>query len=115
MSHIRVLINELQRELFNLLQFLDPKQDAKQLDEKYAEVNKESIENLRDLVRPFFLRRTKGKVLNLPPMKQVIIPVTMSFLQKTVCKSILSKNIDLIRSYVSPCARRCFHLHKWEG
>lgn len=97
-----VLIHKLQRELFNLLHFLDPKQNAKKLDEEYANVNKESIEKLRNLIRPFFLRRTKGRVLNLPPLSQVILPVTMSFLQKKVCKSILSKNIDLIRSYVLP-------------
>lgn len=34
----------------------------------------------------------------LPPMAQVIIPVTMSVVQKRLYKSILAKNPDLIRS-----------------
>lgn len=96
---------ELQRELFNLLHFLDPKQNAAALDKEYADDTNETMDKLRELIKPYMLRRTKGKVLKLPPISQVILPVTMSFLQKKVCKSILSKNIDLIRSYVLPRIR----------
>ncbi|KAE9377939.1 hypothetical protein N431DRAFT_435109 [Stipitochalara longipes BDJ] len=87
------------RELFNLLQFLDKSMNAAELDEKYEELTKENLPELHELIRPFFLRRTKLQVLKfLPPMAQVILPVTMSLVQKKLYKSILAKNPELIRS-----------------
>jgi SNF2 family DNA or RNA helicase len=44
------------RELFNLLQFLDTRINAAELDEQYAELTKENLPELHDLIRPFFLR-----------------------------------------------------------
>ena len=88
-----------QRELFNLLQFLDASIDAQELEEKYSSLNKENVTELHNMVRPFFLRRTKAQVLTfLPPMAQIIVPVTMSALQKHLYKSILAKNSDLLKS-----------------
>ncbi|KAF3006110.1 hypothetical protein E8E14_001210 [Neopestalotiopsis sp. 37M] len=90
------------RELFNLLQFIDPTLDAEELDVKYADLNKETINELHELIRPYFLRRTKAKVLKfLPPMAQIILPVTMTFLQEKLSKSIISKNSHLIQSIIS--------------
>ncbi|KAH7350882.1 PHD/FYVE-zinc-finger like domain-containing protein [Rhexocercosporidium sp. MPI-PUGE-AT-0058] len=87
------------RELFNLLQFLDPSINAAELDEKYAELTKENLPELHELIRPFFLRRTKLQVLKfLPPMAQVILPVSMSVVQKKLYRSILAKNPELIKS-----------------
>ncbi|KAH9218901.1 PHD/FYVE-zinc-finger like domain-containing protein [Leptodontidium sp. 2 PMI_412] len=87
------------RELFNLLQFLDTSIDAAEMDEKYAELTKENLPELHELIRPFFLRRTKLQVLKfLPPMAQVILPVSMSVVQKKLYRSILAKNPELIKS-----------------
>jgi chromodomain-helicase-DNA-binding protein 4 len=103
------------RELFNLLQFLDNSVNAANLDEEYAILTKENLPDLHNLIRPFFLRylvknkkfcivlnncrRTKLQVLKfLPPMAQVILPVTMSVVQKKLYKSILAKDPGLIRS-----------------
>ncbi|KFY36770.1 hypothetical protein V494_04985 [Pseudogymnoascus sp. VKM F-4513 (FW-928)] len=87
------------KELFTLLQFLDSNIDATTLDEKYEELTNENLPELHDLIRPYFLRRTKAMVLKfLPPMAQVIIPVTMSTVQKKLYKSILSKSPELLRS-----------------
>ncbi|KAI9643032.1 hypothetical protein NHQ30_008767 [Ciborinia camelliae] len=89
------------RELFNLLQFLDDSIDAAKLDEKYAKLTKENLPEIHELIRPFFLRRTKREVLKfLPPMAQTIIPVSMSVVQKQLYKSILSKNPELINSII---------------
>lgn len=89
---------------------------ASDLDEEYAVLTKENLPDLHDLIRPFFLRyvlrakqnhpllltdcrRTKLQVLKfLPPMAQVILPVTMSVVQKKLYKSILAKDPGLIRS-----------------
>lgn len=90
------------RELFNLLQFIDPSKNAAQLDEKYNEITSENISELHEMIRPFFLRRVKagptGVLKFLPPMSQIILPVTMSVVQEKLCKSIMAKNPELIRA-----------------
>lgn len=47
---------------------------------------------------PRFLRRTKTDVLTLPPMSEIIIPLSMSSVQKELYKSIVSQNADLMKS-----------------
>lgn len=91
------------RELFNLLQFLDrEKHNAAQLEAKYAELTQENVPELHEMLKPYFLRRTKAQVLTfLPPMSQIIVPVTMSALQRQVSKSIMSQNPALMKSIFS--------------
>lgn len=87
------------RELFNLLHFLDDTIDAAALEEKYAEMTSENVKELHDQIRPFILRRTKAQVLTfLPPLGQVILPISMSHLQKQLYKSILSKSPELLKA-----------------
>jgi chromodomain-helicase-DNA-binding protein 4 len=87
------------RELFNLLQFLDDSFNAAELELEYAELSKENVPALHQMIRPFFLRRTKAQVLTfMPPMAQIILPVSMSVLQTKLYSSILAKNPDLLRA-----------------
>ena len=90
------------RELFNLLQFLDTSVNAQKMEEKYTDLTKENVAELHDQLRKVFLRRTKAEVLKfLPPLAQIILPVSMSVLQKKLYKSILAKNPELIKSIMS--------------
>ncbi|KAF4988974.1 hypothetical protein FGRMN_9447 [Fusarium graminum] len=90
------------RELFNLLQFIDDKQNAAELDAEYAVLDKETLPKLHNKIRPYFLRRTKAGVLKfLPPMTQIILPVTMTVIQEKLSKSIMAKNPELIRAMFS--------------
>lgn len=90
------------RELFNLLQFLDRSVNAAEMEAKYATLTQENVPELHDKLRKYFLRRTKAQVLTfLPPMAQIIVPVTMSPLQKKVYKSILAKNPQLMKAIFS--------------
>ncbi|KAL9603975.1 MAG: hypothetical protein Q9179_002003 [Wetmoreana sp. 5 TL-2023] len=87
------------RELFNLLQFLDTTIDAAQLEQEYTELTKENVRRLHDMLRPFFLRRTKAQVLNfLPAMAQIIVPVSLTVLQKKLYRSILARNPELLKA-----------------
>ncbi|KAI6823985.1 SNF2 family DNA-dependent chromodomain-containing ATPase [Hortaea werneckii] len=91
-----------QRELFNLLQFLDDSYKAEELEERFEDLTQEKISELHDMIRPFFLRRTKAQVLTfLPPMSQIIVPVSMSIVQKKLYRSILAKNPDLMKAIFS--------------
>ncbi|TID16567.1 putative glucose transporter rco-3 [Venturia nashicola] len=90
------------RELFNLLQFLDDKINASQMEEEFADMTNEKIMKLHGLIRPFILRRTKLQVLSfLPAMAQIILPVSMSVLQKRTYRSILEQRPELLRSLFS--------------
>lgn len=87
------------RELFNLIQFIDTTQDAAKLDEEFEILDKETLPQLHEKIRPYFLRRTKAGVLKfLPPMAQIIVPVTMTVVQEKLAKSIMSKNPELIKA-----------------
>ena len=73
--------------------------NAKELEEQYAELTKDNVARLHEMLRPFFLRRTKAQVLTfLPPMAQIIVPVSLTNVQKKLYRSILAKNPELIRS-----------------
>ncbi|KAI1133302.1 PHD/FYVE-zinc-finger like domain-containing protein [Nemania abortiva] len=90
------------RELFNLLHFIDNKRNAEELDAKYEELTKDNLPELHSLIRPYFLRRTKAQVLKfLPPMAQIILPVTMTVLQEKLSKSIMARNPELIKAIIS--------------
>jgi chromodomain-helicase-DNA-binding protein 4 len=104
------------RELFNLLQFLDRSMNASELEAKYADLTQDNVPELHETLRRFFLRRTKAQVLTfLPPMAQIIIPVSMSTVQKKVYKSILAKNPQLMKSIFTrnsnPGAKERFSLN----
>lgn len=87
------------RELFNLLQFIDETQNAAKLDEEFQVLDKDNLPRLHDKIRPYFLRRTKAGVLKfLPPMAQIIVPVSMTVIQERLCKSIMAKNPQLIKA-----------------
>lgn len=87
------------RELFNLLQFCDPSVNAERLEAEYGILSKDNIPKLHEMIRPFFLRRTKAQVLDfLPPIANIIVPVSMSVVQKKLYKSILAKNPNLIQA-----------------
>ncbi|KAI6783545.1 Chromatin remodeling factor-like protein [Emericellopsis cladophorae] len=87
------------RELFNLLQFIDDSQNAAKLDQTFAVLDKETLPKLHEKIRPYFLRRTKAGVLKfLPPMAQIILPVSMTVIQEKLSKSIMAKNPQLIQS-----------------
>ncbi|EAS35194.2 chromatin remodeling complex subunit [Coccidioides immitis RS] len=87
------------RELFNIIQFCDPSKDAETLEAQYQNLTKENISELHKMILPYFQRRTKAQVLSfLPPMAQIIIPVSMTVVQKKLYKSILAKNPQLIKA-----------------
>jgi len=62
-------LNNNIRELFNLMNFLDPNEleDLERLENDYKELTEELVKELHNRLRPYFLRRLKGQVLQLPP------------------------------------------------
>ncbi|KAF9015550.1 SNF2 family N-terminal domain-containing protein [Cyathus striatus] len=93
-------LNNNIRELFNLMNFLDPEEwkDLEALEKEHEELTEELVKQLHTRLRPYFLRRVKSEVLQLPPKNEVIVPVSMAPLQKEVYRSILSHNADLLKN-----------------
>ncbi|KAH8925020.1 hypothetical protein BT69DRAFT_21262 [Atractiella rhizophila] len=93
-------VNNNVGELLNLLHFLDPDHwdDVEHLSKEYENLDQARIEKLRESLRPYLLRRTKETVLDLPPCTEIIIPMSISPLQKEIYKSLLSKNAALMEA-----------------
>jgi chromodomain-helicase-DNA-binding protein 4 len=62
-------LNNNIRELFNLMNFLDPDEwhDLEALEKEHEVLDEDLIKQLHERLRPYFLRRTKKEVLKLPP------------------------------------------------
>ncbi|QSL67069.1 hypothetical protein MERGE_001456 [Pneumocystis wakefieldiae] len=86
--------------------FLDPEKfDTTKLSFEYSDMTSEKVTQMHDILRPLLLRRTKSDVLkSLPQKLEIILPVTMSPLQKSLYKLILSKNAKLLISIMSKSA-----------
>ncbi|KAF8167730.1 SNF2 family N-terminal domain-containing protein [Crassisporium funariophilum] len=91
-------LNNNIRELFNLMNFLDPEEwkDLEALEKQHEVLDEELVKQLHNRLRPYFLRRIKSEVLELPPKNEVIVPVSMAPLQKEVYRSILSHNLEIL-------------------
>ncbi|KAG2075089.1 hypothetical protein BDR04DRAFT_1133497 [Suillus decipiens] len=101
-------LNNNIRELFNLMNFLDPEEwsDLEALEKEHEELNEELVRQLHIRLKPYFLRRIKSEVLQLPPKNEVIVPLSMAPLQKEIYRSILSQNLDILRSLTQAATTR---------
>lgn len=92
------------------MNFLDPNEwnDLEALEKEHEELTEDLVKQLHNRLRPYFLRRLKSEVLQLPPkvrfpqtlllaylicdslQNEVIVPLSMAPLQKQVYRSILS-------------------------
>lgn len=82
------------RELFNIMNFIQPKGFHGDEAENYIDMTTANVEELHGRLRPHFLRRTKEEVLKtLPPKYELIVPLSMTPLQKRVYKECLSGEI----------------------
>ncbi|KAI6047780.1 P-loop containing nucleoside triphosphate hydrolase protein [Pisolithus marmoratus] len=104
-------LNNNIRELFNLMNFLDPNQwdDLETLAKEYEVLNEDLVRQLHTRLKPYFLRRIKSDVLQLPPKNEVIVPVSMSPLQKEVYRSILSQNLQILSNLVRSSSASAQH------
>ena len=94
------------RELFSLLNFLDPRGFGS-LDtfmEQYGDIQSaEQVQALSQALRPYLLRREKADVqLGLQPMEEVLIYVEITKYQKHCYKAILEQNRSLLLRGAEP-------------
>lgn len=82
------------KELFNIMNFIQPRGFHGSEAANYTDMTSTKIADLHTRLRPHFLRRTKEEVLKtLPPKYELIVPVSMTPIQKEVYKQCLSREI----------------------
>eukprot|EP00835_Amoeboradix_gromovi_P001828 NODE_92_length_21718_cov_0.361950.p2 type:complete len:1074 gc:universal NODE_92_length_21718_cov_0.361950:17492-20713(+) len=87
------------RELFALLNFLDPKEfgNINDLEQEYSNLHGQLVIDLLNKLRPYILRRTVKHIASeLPLKKEVVIKCGMTKLQKELYKDVISKNAALL-------------------
>ncbi|WVQ73256.1 hypothetical protein IAR50_002824 [Cryptococcus sp. DSM 104548] len=101
-------LNNNIRELFNLLNFLD--RDAfsnlEAMEREYDVLDEGKVQKLHEMIKPYILRRIKADVLRLPPKVEIIVPITLTPVQKQVYKGIFERNADVIREILRVRQRR---------
>ena len=95
------LLNFLLPEIFNDLAVFESWFDAKQLDydegtKKFLKLEEEKhvLGTLREILKPFMLRREKTDVcLDIPPKKEVVVYAPLTKLQHDLYKAVLNRDI----------------------
>lgn len=79
---VQTPLNNNIRELFNLMNFLDPVEwnDLEALAQKHETLTEDLVKDLHNRLRPYFLRRIKSQVLKLPPKVNISFRLFYSLL-----------------------------------
>ena len=71
------------------MNFLDPTEwnDLENLAKEHEELNEEKIKELHTRLRPYFLRRIKSEVLQLPPKVSTILEYSHNDIDRYWCRT----------------------------
>ncbi|KAI8992204.1 P-loop containing nucleoside triphosphate hydrolase protein [Pilobolus umbonatus] len=82
------------KELFNIMNFIRPQDFEGIQAQDYDDMTTAKVEELHSRLRPYFLRRTKEEVLKtLPPKYEIIVPLSMTSVQKELYKAALNSDL----------------------
>ncbi|KAL1408199.1 hypothetical protein Q8F55_005004 [Vanrija albida] len=96
-------LNNNLRELFNLLNFLDPEsfRHLEELEQRFNDLNESLILELHEMIKSYILRRIKADVLKLPPKVEIIVPISLTPAQKALNKRILHRHKEALNRIIS--------------
>lgn len=102
LSELWSLMNFLQPDLFDDLNVFESWCDVKALETKDGtakflkqEEEKNIVGSLREILKPFMLRRIKTEVnLSIPPKKEILVYAPISELQRDLYKAVLTRDIQ---------------------
>ncbi|KAJ2641208.1 hypothetical protein GGF44_002227, partial [Coemansia sp. RSA 1694] len=98
------------RELAAVLSFVDPGAAARlggrELERAFGGGEAAGVARVHALIRPYILRRTKADMPSLvPPKHEVLVPVSMTPLQRELCRATLAKSVRMLQSIASALHR----------
>lgn len=103
------LLNFLLPEIFDDLAVFESWFDVKELEKEGTEKilkqeeEKRVLSSLREILKPFMLRRTKAEVnLNIPPKKELIIYAPLTELQHELYKAVLNYDLETLSKIEKP-------------
>ena len=87
-------------ELWTLLNFIEPNifYSAEKFHQEYGDLtNADQIDRLHSVLKPYLLRRMKDDVeKSIPPLKETIIDIEMTTIQKTIYKALYENNKGML-------------------
>lgn len=98
------LLNFLLPEVFNDLAVFESWFDVKELQHEQGtmkflqqEEEKKVVSSLREILKPFMLRRVKNEVcLDIPPKKEIIVYAPITELQRDLYKAVLNRDLQTL-------------------
>lgn len=103
------LLNFLLPEIFDDLAVFESWFDVKELEkegtEKFLkqEEEKHVLSSLREILKPFMLRRTKAEVnLKIPPKKELVVYAPLTELQHDLYKAVLNYDLETLSKIKKP-------------
>lgn len=104
LSELWSLLNFLLPEIFNNLDTFESWFDIKELQDQHGtekllkqEKEKQVLSSLREILKPFMLRRMKTDVcLEIPPKKELIVYAPLTELQHDLYKGVLDYDIEML-------------------
>eukprot|EP00474_Spongospora_subterranea_P006783 CRZ07241.1 hypothetical protein [Spongospora subterranea] len=90
------------KELWTLLHFLEPSQypDYSEFEERFGGLSDSSnVDDLRETIKPFILRRMKHDVAtNIAPKQETIVQIELTQKQKIYYKAVFEKNVSVLKN-----------------
>ncbi|WOO77567.1 Chromodomain-helicase-DNA-binding protein 4 [Vanrija pseudolonga] len=110
-------LNNNLREIFNLLNFLDPEsfRYLEELEERFENLTESLILELHEMIKPYILRRVKADVLKLPPKVEIIVPISLTPAQKVLNKRILHRHKEAINNIMKQRKKKKAQAAKAKG
>ena len=110
LSELWSLLNFLLPEIFNDLEVFESWFDVKELQHEEGtqkflkqEEEKRVLSSLREILKPFMLRRIKADVnLHIPAKKEVIVYTPITELQRDLYKAVLNRDIQMFKKQEEP-------------
>lgn len=103
------LLNFLLPEIFDDLAVFESWFDVKELETEGAEKflkqeeEKRVLSSLREILKPFMLRRTKAEVnLNIPPKKELVVYAPLTELQHELYEAVLNYDLETLSKIEKP-------------
>ncbi|XP_036139332.1 lymphoid-specific helicase isoform X2 [Monomorium pharaonis] len=110
LSELWSLLNFLMPELFDNLDTFESWFDVKELQHEDAtekvlkqEKEKHVLSSLREILKPFMLRRIKADVcLEIPPKKELVVYAPLTELQHDLYKAVLNYDLEMLSKIEKP-------------
>ena len=87
-------------ELWSLLNFIEPYRfsDQWEFERNFKDIqSKEQLMHLKEILKPFMIRRMKNEVETIPPLEETLLEIELTNFQKVSYKTLYEKNKGILQ------------------